>query len=116
MIELPYPPTVNHYYTIARNRKILSKKGRAYKKAAQLLMICQGVEKGLKGPYSVWVQVRPPDLRKRDLDNILKPVLDSLTEYGVISDDSQITDLRVTKYNMVKGGQLNVLVTGAELL
>jgi len=35
MIELPWPPTVNTYYTVARGRKILSKKGRAYKEAVE---------------------------------------------------------------------------------
>lgn len=114
MINLPWPPTVNHYYTIDRGRKILSSKGRAFKTESLLTMLSDGVKKGLKGPYSVWIQVRPPDRRKRDLDNLLKPVLDSLTEYGVIDDDSQITDLRITRYSRIAGGRIQVLVTGSD--
>jgi len=113
MIQLPWPPTINHYYTIARGRKILSKSGRTYKAEAMVYMYEQSVQKGLEGPYSVWIQVRPPDKRKRDIDNLCKPLLDSLTEYGMISDDSEITDLRITKYDPVKGGKVEILVTGA---
>ena len=77
-------------------------------------MASQLVPNGLEGPYSVWIQVRPPDRRKRDLDNLLKPVLDSLTEYEAITDDSDITDLRITKYEPVKGGKIEVLINGSE--
>jgi crossover junction endodeoxyribonuclease RusA len=38
----------------------------------------------------------PPDRRRRDLDNIQKPVLDALQHAGVYEDDSQI-DLLVTR-------------------
>ncbi len=110
MIKLPYPPTVNHYYTVARGRKILSSNGRAYKAEAQVELYRQGTQKAPEGPYSVWIQVRPPDRRKRDIDNLLKPVLDALTGYGAISDDSHVTDLRITKYEPIKGGELSVLI------
>ena len=32
----------------------------------------------------------PPDRRRRDLDNLLKPALDALQHAGVYEDDSQV--------------------------
>jgi len=111
MITMPYPPTVNTYYTVARNRKILSKRGRAYKKEAMVYLYEQGVPKGREGPYSISIRVRMPDKRKRDIDNLIKPLLDSLVEYGALSDDSEVIDLRIQKFNPIKGGQVEVLIS-----
>jgi crossover junction endodeoxyribonuclease RusA len=52
----------------------------------------------------VHVHVGPPDRRRRDLDNTQKALLDSLQHAGVYRDDSQINDLRITRYAPAKGG------------
>lgn len=111
MIELRWPPTVNHYYTVARKRKILSEQGRAYKDLCYWAMLEQGTPK-LKGPrYCVTIIARPPDNRRRDLDNILKPILDALGEYGAITDDSKIDDLRITRFAKVPNGSIRVVIS-----
>lgn len=112
MIELPWPPTVNHYYTVARGRKILSKKGRDYKEAAWLHLLSQGRYKQLEGDVSLFIRAYPPDKRRRDIDNILKPLLDVLTTAGIYKDDSQVTDLRIQKFNPCKPGRVEVMVSG----
>ncbi len=109
-IVLPWPPTVNHYYTIARNRKILSKRGRDYKRQCGIEMLVQKTPRSDIGPYAIFIRAYPPDKRRRDLDNILKPCLDSLTEYGAIGDDSMIDDLRIQRFNPVKDGRVELLV------
>ncbi len=111
MISLPWPPSVNHYYTIARGRKILSKRGREYKKECVIEMFHQQIPKSHKGPYTIFIRAYPPDKRRRDLDNILKPSLDSLTEYGAIGDDSMIDDLRIQRFNPVKDGRIEVVIS-----
>jgi len=111
MITMPYPPTVNTYYAVDRNRKILSRKGRSYKKEAMVYLYEQAVPKGGEGPYSIYIRVRPPDKRKRDIDNLIKPLLDSLVEYGAISDDSEVVDLRIQKFNPIKAGSVEVLIS-----
>ena len=113
MIKLPYPPTVNHYYTVARGRKILSKRGRAFKVAAVAFMQNQKVPKITEGRFSVYIIARCPDKRRRDLDNILKPLLDALGSggYGAIPDDSHIDDLRITRFNPIKGGSIQILIS-----
>jgi len=52
----------------------------------------------------------PPDRRRRDLDNIAKPVLDALEHAGVYLDDSQIDLLLTQRREIVRGGKLNVRV------
>lgn len=112
MIQLPWPPTVNHYYTVARNRKILSTEGRAYKKYACDCMMVQGVPKLTcdKAPFGLHILARPPDRRRRDLDNILKPLLDSLVDYGAIPDDWMVDDIRIQRMAPCKDGQIEVQI------
>ena len=110
MIKLPWPPTVNTYYTVARGRKILSKRGRKFKSLATLLA-ADGT-KTLQGDVSVFIRAYPPDKRKRDLDNILKPILDVLTTAGIYEDDSQVVDLRIQKFNPRKPGRVEIEVYG----
>lgn len=111
IVNLPWPPTVNHYYTVARGRKILSAKGRAYKTECCWLMAAERVPKLDSGKFSITIHAYPPDRRKRDLDNILKPVLDALGEYGAITDDSDVDWLKVMRQEARKGGVISVSVT-----
>ncbi len=112
MIELPWPPTVNTYYTVARGRKIMSKKGRDYKYGATIIAGSQWKGEPLKGDITLFIRAYPPDKRKRDLDNILKPVLDSLTEAGIYVDDSQVADLRIQRFRPSKRGRVEIMVSG----
>ena len=112
LITLPWPPTVNHYYTVARGRKILSKRGREYKILSSVEMLRQKISRYQdKGPYCISINAHPPDKRRRDLDNLLKPILDALVDYGAIEDDSQVDDLRIQRFNPVNGGRIEVLIS-----
>lgn len=44
----------------------------------------------MEGDLQVWLEAYPPDKRRRDIDNLLKAVFDSLQKSGIILDDSQI--------------------------
>jgi crossover junction endodeoxyribonuclease RusA len=63
--------------------------------------------------YAVRVEIEcfRPDLRRRDLDNILKALLDSMTHAGVMQDDALIEDLRVYWADDV-GGMVKVTIEG----
>lgn len=93
--RLAWPPTDNHYYTVAGKRKILSEAGRQYKLDAAWEMQAQSVPKVTEGEvkYSVHVYCHPPDLRRRDLGNLQKALMDSLGEYGAITDDGDVDKL-----------------------
>lgn len=100
MITLPWPPSVNSYWRTFRGRMIISKEGREYRQAVSKLI--QGSWRYTKSVKVVITAYRP-DNRKRDLDNLLKASLDSLTYAGVWEDDSQIVDLRIVWGDIVAG-------------
>jgi crossover junction endodeoxyribonuclease RusA len=50
----------------------------------------------------------PPDRRRRDLDNIQKPVLDALEHAAVYEDDSQIDLLITRRREVTSPGRIEV--------
>ena len=114
-VTLPWPPTVNTYWRHKVTGRLatvyVSGVGKIYRKAVNnLVMEAAMVQRYLKqaGPLRVVIEAFPPDRRKRDLDNILKSLLDSLTHAGVWEDDSQIDDLRI--YRSTIAGMVKVRV------
>lgn len=122
MIELtlPYPPSVNTYKRVGR--LVRTKNGKIYQYRVncsattrfyyEVWMMTRGIAlKGLKGAViGLELDVYPPDKRKRDLDNILKPTIDSLMNSGLFDDDSQIALLVVTRCPTIKEGKVVVRI------
>lgn len=100
-LRLPYPPSVNHYYRRVGPRTLISREGRAFRKTVCALLARRGV-RPLQGPLVVTLAVYPPDRRRRDIDNVLKALLDALEHGGAYGDDSQITALRAYKMDPVR--------------
>lgn len=59
---------------------------------------------GMDKRLQVWVEAHVPDRRRRDMDNIKKPLLDALTHAGVWHDDCQVDDLRVVRMPVNREG------------
>ena len=51
----------------------------------------------MTGDIELHVQLYPPDRRRRDIDNVLKVLLDTLTIAKLYEDDSQVKRLAVEK-------------------
>lgn len=105
---LPWPPTVNTYYRHKVIGKLatvyVTQEGKAYRKAVNLCLMEHGVKTyELEGDLRVEIEVFPPDKRKRDIDNLLKSLLDSLTHAQVWKDDNQISDLRIFRNKQIAG-------------
>lgn len=118
-VELPYPPSVNHYWRRVGPRTLISRQGRAYRRevAAAVERIDRVAEQiPLTGPLSVEVLLYPPDRRRRDLDNTLKGLLDALEHAGVYLDDSLIERLSVEKRDVVEGGKAVVVIRRRDIL
>jgi crossover junction endodeoxyribonuclease RusA len=49
----------------------------------------------MHGPLRVTLHIHPPDNRKRDIDNVIKIILDSLQCARVYVDDHQVQELHV---------------------
>ena len=88
-LELPHPPSINHYFSYQHGRPILSKNARAFRQQVRRLVIASGA-KPMLGPLAIRIEISPPDDRRRDCDNAQKPILDALQHGGVFWDDSQV--------------------------
>lgn len=115
MIELtlPWPPTVNTYWRSFEGRVLISKKGREYRKAVADQVLIQRANKQIDYAVKVEIKAYRPDRRRRDLDNLLKAILDSMTHAGVMQDDALIEDLRVYWADEI-GGMVKITVEGIE--
>ena len=109
-LNLPYPPTCNTYYRHTGGRTLLSRRGRAYREAVGGCVLLQAPRQRLNGDLSIMIRLQPPDRRRRDIDNTLKAVLDSLLHPGLYDDDSQIVALRVYRDPPVQCGAAQVIL------
>ena len=109
-VRLHWPPTVNTYYTVARGRKVLSTRGRHFKKNGAADLLEQNAPRDLMSRLEVNIDAYPPDRRKRDLDNIVKPLLDCLQDYGMF-DDEQIDILKIRRREIKKPGHVRVYIS-----
>lgn len=100
--NFPWPPTVNTYWRHFSGKHLISKEGRQYRKAVQQQIMTDPSLKGkklfpLKGSTGLEITAYPPDRRRRDLDNILKSLLDSMVHAGMIEDDSQFDIITIRR-------------------
>lgn len=112
MIEilLPYPPTANTYWRRAGTHIHLSARGAKYIQAVQGRVLRAGRPKALGGECVVDIFSWPPDNRVRDIDNIQKPLLDSLVKAGVLADDRFVARLTTTRGPKVQDGAVLVRI------
>jgi crossover junction endodeoxyribonuclease RusA len=106
-LELPYPPSLNHYYRTWQGRTLISRAGRAFREQVCAILAAWGVRR-MCGRLAVTITVYPPDNRRRDLDNALKALLDALQHGGAYRDDSQIVRLEMEKREAVGSGKVHV--------
>ena len=108
-LELPYPPSINHYWRRVGPRTLISREGRRFRREVMAILAAMGVQP-LAGSLTVWIDVYPPDRRRRDLDNIIKSLLDALEHGDAYHDDSQIDSLFVQRQRVVPKGKVRVIL------
>ena len=103
--SLDYPPSVNSYWQRNRNGSVrVSAKGVKYKHTVKMMLHGRDKLTGrLKGRFVVNV----PDRRRRDLDNTLKAILDSM-QGNVFLDDEQFDEITIVRGEVIKGGRIDV--------
>lgn len=111
-LELPFPPSVNHYYRRVGPRTLISREGRRFRKRVCALLAGLGVRR-LSGPLQIEIEVYPPDRRRRDIDNVQKALLDALQHGGLYDDDSQIVKLDIERRGCIAQGRTIVRVQEA---
>ncbi|OOF53856.1 RusA family crossover junction endodeoxyribonuclease [Rodentibacter genomosp. 2] len=107
-LDLPYPPSVNHYWRHTRRGvHYISDEGKKYRD--KVFLTCMGYLP-FKKPVSISVEVYFPDKRKRDLDNLGKVLLDSLVQAKIIEDDcwQSVPELKWKAMGVEKCGRIVV--------
>lgn len=97
-LELQMPPSLNTLYPTVGNRRALSKAGKAWYAKSLYSIRSQWNKVGFNKQrvmITIWLTFQ--DNRRRDIDNVIKPILDCITKSGIWKDDSQVDELRVIR-------------------
>ena len=126
MIELtlPWAPSVNDYWRHVfrganAGRVYISEKGKAYREAVRGIYLEN--RRNLRVPdgiLRVEILAFVPDRRRRDLDNQLKAIFDSLTYAGMWADDTLVDDYRIRRArspdgSLIIGGMHRITISSA---
>jgi crossover junction endodeoxyribonuclease RusA len=115
-LDLPFPPSVNSYWrNVAiggKPRTLISEAGRAYKSEVFGVVVGARATAAVHpdARIAVYILLKMPDRRRRDVDNYLKSLLDAITEAKVWNDDSQIDLLTIERGEIEADGRALVEV------
>lgn len=101
--ELPWPPSINHYWRHTKNGHYISNEGKEYRQIVFFHALKHRGTFDKDCRLTISIDAYPPDKRKRDLDNVLKSLLDALQHAGVYQDDSQIDRLSISRKMPLNG-------------
>lgn len=112
---LPWPASVNALYRAVNGQVRVSEAARSWKAKAVAVLDssrCFGVSWPLAGRLGVVIEAYPPNKRARDLDNLIKIVLDCGNQ-SLWLDDSQIDDIRIVRMGVdaEKKGFIRLMVS-----
>lgn len=111
IINLPFPPSINHYW----KHRVIGKRASVYL-SSEALAYRESVKnalhdtKTLNTRLSVSIRLHAPNKRKYDIDNRVKALLDALTHAGLWEDDELIDQLTIERGDIVKCGMCVVEV------
>ncbi|MGB1225969.1 MAG: RusA family crossover junction endodeoxyribonuclease [Mycobacterium sp.] len=93
-LRLPYPPSVNRYWRVWRNRAVRSPAAKKFQREVREVVARHDWPK-VPGEVRVLVELRPASGRKPDIDNAAKALLDALADAKVIENDRHVVDLHL---------------------
>lgn len=114
---LPWPPSVNNYFIETYSKKhkrvlkFVGEAGTRFRKNVLAAVLSAGSPPRLRGHLRLEGAFYPPDSRKRDLDNVLKSLLDAMQEAGVYGDDCQVREIDIRFGPVVKDGKAVIKVS-----
>lgn len=107
-IRLPWPPSVNHYWVSGGSKRFLSPVAKRFRSEVASKVRSAGSPRFGLAPLEMRIKAYPPDRRKRDLDNLLKAILDALAHAKVYKDDNQIYLLKIERCEVAPEGFVEV--------
>ena len=125
-LELPWPCSINHYYVTVNVRgrlmRIIGKEGKAYQEAVSRILFLRDSPR-IDGECCIdRLILHPPTKGRRDIDNVLKCLWDSLQDRkdrktgvpipGLFRDDCQIKKYHCIEWGcVVPNGRVNLQVS-----
>jgi Holliday junction resolvase RusA-like endonuclease len=112
VLNLPLPPSVNHYLKSSGYRRYLSKEAIEFKKQVADYVSEYKIPKLGNARIEMHITIYFANKRRQDLDNRVKSLWDSLgsSGAGVFNDDSQIDILFLQRGEIKKGGGCLVMI------
>ena len=112
VLNLPLPPTVNHYLKSSGYRRYLSKEAIEFKKQVADYVSEYKIPKLGDARIEMHITIYFANKRRQDLDNRIKALWDALggNGAGVFDDDSQIDVLFLQRGQIKKGGGALVMI------
>jgi crossover junction endodeoxyribonuclease RusA len=110
-VTLPYPPSANRMWRHVGKKVLRSREYEAWRAQCGLIIRQETNGFGLAGPYAMTVQVGRPDRRRRDLDNLLKPIGDVMVLAGAVEDDCHCQRIDASWSDEVTGVHVRLLQT-----
>lgn len=135
-LTLPWPPTANLYYRHAVVGKhavtYLSEDGKEYKALGKMVIRESRAPHFGLARLGVAITAFPPDRVARDLDNLLKPIFDALSDEleekkraarrtedprrrvlvpGIWCNDKQVDDIHIRRGQVAAEGRIVITVT-----
>lgn len=111
LLTLPFPPAANNLFiNLKRGGRAKSARYSAWCTEAGWEARRQRAGK-VAGPYALYITASRPDARRRDLDNLAKPISDALKAAGIIDDDSLCQHLEMRWAGPGKTVLVNVIST-----
>lgn len=112
-LTLPLCPSMNVYWRNYHGVTVLSKEARDFKQLTAIKARQEGLQEPINGEVVVGITYHPKarkkesekPLRRRDVDNCIKPTLDALIGIAYL-DDYQVVDVRAVLGEPVPGGKL----------
>jgi crossover junction endodeoxyribonuclease RusA len=102
---LPFPPSGNHRLQLARGKFFPSLLYKRFKSEVNLILHERQITPYPKGAQlGIQLLIEPPDRRQRDLDNIIKSLLDALKDghNKAFADDYDLWHMEIDRGNVFK--------------